>query len=102
MEESATELYESATEVLGPSTSKVYATITTISGTPVVEVTSVGGKAITLATGSASHAKTTTFAGHTFAVNSASSLQGFAVSKPMLVSAAAVLGSICAGALVVL
>jgi len=108
---SASEIYDSVTQELGTSTSKVFATVTTISGAPVVEVTSVGGSAITLATSGTSTGVTTTFAGHTFVVpstsathNAASALtaQGLTFSKPMLVSAATVLGSIFAGVVIIL
>ncbi|KZT02204.1 uncharacterized protein LAESUDRAFT_431020 [Laetiporus sulphureus 93-53] len=109
VDESATLIYESATKQLGTSTDKVYATVTTISSMPIVEVTSVGGAAITLATSGTSQPVTTTFAGHTFLVpstsathNAAVGMQGMAVSLTTLVSAATVLGSIFAGALFVL
>ncbi|PCH34388.1 hypothetical protein WOLCODRAFT_135683 [Wolfiporia cocos MD-104 SS10] len=111
LEASATQVFESATKELGTSTSQVYATVTTISSTPIVEVTSSGGPAITLATSGASKIMTTTFAGHTFVVpstsasathNAAVGMQGLAVSRPMLVGAATVLGSIFAGAFVAL
>ncbi|OSX67207.1 hypothetical protein POSPLADRAFT_1037901 [Postia placenta MAD-698-R-SB12] len=111
----ATQIYDSATSELGTSTSKVYATVTTISGAPVVEVTSVGGAAITLATSGAhsgtstARVMTTTFAGHTFLVpsvsathNAAVSIQSLTLSKPMILSAVTVLGSLFAGAFVVL
>ncbi|KAH9926511.1 uncharacterized protein B0H18DRAFT_1118993 [Fomitopsis serialis] len=72
----ASSIYRSATSELGTSTARVHATVTTIHGAPVVEVTSVGGPAITLATTSLpgqSHSRpvaTTTFAGHTFLIPS--------------------------------
>jgi len=72
----ASSIYRSATSELGTSTAHVHATVTTIHGAPVVEVTSVGGSAITLATTSLpgqSHSRpveTTTFAGHTFLIPS--------------------------------
>ncbi|KAI0964532.1 hypothetical protein AcW1_001331 [Taiwanofungus camphoratus] len=136
---SASTLFADATSVLGTATSQVFATVTTISGVPVVEVTSSGGSAITLATSSG---MTTSFAGHILTVatpspsssssssssgsssssssssassssssssasasgsaNAAVGMHGLTVSKPMLMSAATVLGSIFAGALVVL
>jgi len=108
---SATQVYDSATSELGTSTSKVFATVTTISGAPVVEVTSVGGDAITLATSGTSTGMTTTFAGHTFVIpstsatashNAAVGAQGLTLSTPMVVSAATVLGSILTGAFIVL
>ncbi|KAI0726856.1 hypothetical protein C8Q72DRAFT_843430 [Fomitopsis betulina] len=74
----ASSVYQSATSVLGTSTAHVHATVTTISNVPIVEVTSVGGSAITLGTlipvHGSSHLSqpvaTTTFAGHTFVIPS--------------------------------
>ncbi|EKM61685.1 uncharacterized protein PHACADRAFT_248445 [Phanerochaete carnosa HHB-10118-sp] len=66
----ASSVYEDATKVIGTATSQVFATIVTANNVPVVEVTSVGGSAITLATGTAS-GFTTSFAGHTFTAASA-------------------------------
>lgn len=63
--ETASSVFKDATKVLGTSTSQAYATIVTANGVPVVEVTSVGGPAITLATGTAT-GFTTSFVGHTF------------------------------------
>jgi len=68
----ATSVYEDATKVIGTATSQAFATIVTSNGIPIVEVTSVGGPAITLATGTAS-GFTTSFAGHTFTAAPASS-----------------------------
>ncbi|TFY63690.1 hypothetical protein EVJ58_g3110 [Rhodofomes roseus] len=78
----ASSIYKSATSVLGTATSNVHVTVTTISGAPVVEVTSVGGPAITLATTHSGHhhhsipVATTTFDGHTFVVPSSVSHSG--------------------------
>ncbi|CCL98545.1 uncharacterized protein FIBRA_00545 [Fibroporia radiculosa] len=111
LEASATQIYDSLTSELGTATTKVFATVTTISSVPVVEVTSVGGGAITIATSGASSTMTTSFAGHTFVVpsvsatsshNAAVGSSSLSLSKPMLVSAATILGGIFTGALFVL
>ena len=62
----ATSIWEDATKALGgTATTSAFATIVTVGGVPVVEVTSVGGAAITLATGTQS-GFTTSFVGHVF------------------------------------
>ncbi|EPS97841.1 hypothetical protein FOMPIDRAFT_1127674 [Fomitopsis schrenkii] len=119
---SASSVYKSATHVLGTSTAHVHATVTTISNIPIVEVTSVGGSAITLATltsasGTNHHSQpvaTTTFAGHTFVVpsstwasvyptsNGAVGTQMFGASKPMVMGAITVLTAVLGGVFVVL
>ncbi|OBZ68629.1 hypothetical protein A0H81_11470 [Grifola frondosa] len=93
--EKASSLFAEVTSELGTSTTGVFAILTTVSGTPIVEVTSAGGSAITLAT---STGQTTSFGGHTNVANAAA----LVVSKPAFVSAVAVLGSILAGAAIVL
>jgi len=62
-------LYNHATKIIGKDSSKVHATIATMNGRPVVQVTSVGGPAITLATGK--HGVKTSFAGHEWKVATA-------------------------------
>lgn len=127
----ATLLFQDATSALGTGTSAAYATVATVDGTPVVQVTSVGGPAITLATGAG---MTTSFAGHVFTAavppssssgsaspsasasgssssgsaspsgtaNAARGVSALGLSRPLLVGAASDLGCVFAGALAIL
>ncbi|EIW60759.1 uncharacterized protein TRAVEDRAFT_46003 [Trametes versicolor FP-101664 SS1] len=87
------------------SESQFTAYITTIAGAPVVEVSSIGGPAITVATSTAG-AATTFFAGHTVFVvpgpgkkNGASELK---ISRPLLTGMVGALGAVAAGAMMIL
>ncbi|KAI0697673.1 hypothetical protein BC835DRAFT_1305121 [Cytidiella melzeri] len=110
----ASSVFADVTSILGTETQSAYATIITASGVPVVEVTSVNGPAITIATSSG---MTTSFAGHTFTVatptstsstsasptsskSSAAGMSSSGMSKRMLLSVATVVGGMLAGALV--
>ncbi|RPD64799.1 hypothetical protein L226DRAFT_607775 [Lentinus tigrinus ALCF2SS1-7] len=88
----------SAEEAIGTAT-QLTAYITEINATPVVQVSSKGGQAITMATGTAG--ATTVFANATFVAVPNSGTVGAVVSKSLLVGAAAVVGSM-AGAIVIL
>ncbi|KAL1947422.1 hypothetical protein VTO73DRAFT_14383 [Trametes versicolor] len=87
------------------SQSQFTAYITTIAGAPVVEISSIGGPAITVATSTAG-AATTFFAGHTVFVvpgpgkkNGASELK---LSRPLLTGLVGALGAVAAGAMMLL
>ncbi|THG95662.1 hypothetical protein EW026_g6031 [Hermanssonia centrifuga] len=114
-EATATSIYEDVSKAFGTATSQAFATIITSNGVPIVEVTSVGGPAITLATQSG---VTTSFAGHTFTVvpsssssstsssasathNAAMGIRPWTLSTGSFVGAAGVVGSVLLGALVV-
>ncbi|TFK91150.1 hypothetical protein K466DRAFT_583065 [Polyporus arcularius HHB13444] len=88
----------SAEVAIGTAT-QLTAYISEINATPVVQVSSKGGQAITMATGTGA---TTVFAGVTFVAVPNSCVAGAVVSKSLLVGAAAVLGSLAVGAIAVL
>ncbi|CDO77262.1 hypothetical protein BN946_scf184753.g12 [Trametes cinnabarina] len=75
-----------------------------VAGTPVVEVSSVGGAAITLATGTASGGFVTNFAGYTFtaAPKSNFATTDLRVPRTLVVGALTIMGSVAVGALAVL
>lgn len=62
-------LLKGANKNIGKDSAKLHASITTVNGRPVVQVSSVGGAAITLATGR--HGVKTTWAGHQWKVATA-------------------------------
>ncbi|KAI0721415.1 hypothetical protein C8T65DRAFT_735422 [Cerioporus squamosus] len=89
----------SAEEAIGTAT-QLTAYVTDINATPVVQVSSKGGQAITMATGTAG--VTTVFAGATFVAVPNSGVAGAVVSKSLLAGAAAVLVSIAVGAVAII
>ncbi|KAI0648252.1 hypothetical protein C8Q79DRAFT_563952 [Trametes meyenii] len=84
-----------------PSRTQLTAYVTNLAGTPVVEVSSIGGPAITLAT---STGITTTFAGHTVVVapGDKNGASGLSISRPLLSGIVGVLGAVAAGAMIFL
>ncbi|KAI0352290.1 hypothetical protein OH77DRAFT_1428837 [Trametes cingulata] len=77
--------------------------IADVDGTMLVEVSSIGGSAITLATGTASGVPTT-FAGHLFTAAPATNyaVTGLQVPRALVAGAATIVGSIVVGAMAVL
>ncbi|KAI0350245.1 hypothetical protein OH77DRAFT_1413398, partial [Trametes cingulata] len=74
---------------------------TEASGTPVVEISSMGGPAITLAPSGASNAFETTFDGfHATAIpGSKNAATGLSASRPLLTGLVGALGAVGAGAM---
>ncbi|RDX50501.1 hypothetical protein OH76DRAFT_452994 [Lentinus brumalis] len=92
-----------ATSAIGPSQSQFSARIEVLNATPIVEVSNIGGDAITLATGTAAGGVMTTMGGVVFtaapAINNGAMRRDIPAS--LLAGVGAVLGSVVMGALAV-
>ncbi|KAI0325409.1 hypothetical protein GY45DRAFT_1374758 [Cubamyces sp. BRFM 1775] len=91
-----------AEEAIGAATTVLTAIVTTINSTPVVKVSSIGGKnEITIATGTKAGA-TTVFGGKAFTAVPNAAQQLASVPRGLWAGAAAVLGSMALGAALIL
>ncbi|OSD01184.1 hypothetical protein PYCCODRAFT_552246 [Trametes coccinea BRFM310] len=92
-----------ARTVVAPTQTQLSVYIDYVAGTPVVEVSSIGGSAITLATGTATGA-VTSFAGHTFTVAPKSNFASADIRVPrsLVAGALTVLGCVAVGAIAIL
>ncbi|KAH9857642.1 hypothetical protein C2E23DRAFT_284909 [Lenzites betulinus] len=87
-----------------PTPTQFTAFITSVTGVPLVEISSIGGPAITLAT---TTGVPTVFAGATFTVvpgpnDKKNGAVGLMVSRPLLTGMVSALGAVAAGAMLVL
>ncbi|KAH9854410.1 hypothetical protein C2E23DRAFT_867448 [Lenzites betulinus] len=92
-----------AMTVVQPTETQLSVFMADVAGTPIVEVSSIGGEAITLATGTASGFPTT-FAGHLFtaAPKSNHAATGVQVPRGLIAGGLTMLGSVALGVIAVL
>ncbi|KAI8980573.1 hypothetical protein BD414DRAFT_538213 [Trametes punicea] len=100
--EAAYVMAQVATQI-APTETQLTVFMADVAGTPVVEVSSIGGPAITIATGTAG-GTVTSFAGHVFtaAPKTSDATAGLGVPRALVAGALTLIGSMFVGALAVL
>ncbi|KAL1950960.1 hypothetical protein VTO73DRAFT_109 [Trametes versicolor] len=93
-----------AMTAISPTETQLSLFMADVAGTPIVQVSSIGGPAITLATGTAASAFPTSFAGHVFtaAPKTNHAVTDMKFPKALVAGALTMIGSIAVGAIAVL